>query len=401
MLSLLVKVNREKVPIDKITFTELLDLSAVKELAAYRHAIENGTISLQDLKELAIKAGVPYPLFFAPRKVVKAQLDDKDKNLYSKIPGKDEIKLSSRGGIKIAEIELILRDLSRKQDFLKTRVLPNEAVNSFVGCVAKMVQDRTSNKDIADKIRDWLEIDLTYLRSISKSKVVNYLCYKAETKGIFISFSSYNFMPQNIDRDTGLSGICIKDKKFPFVFVNTRDGDENPKILESAGRQIFTLMAMLVCVAMNRFILSSKVDKKDEGKHKQVFTIAGEVLVPSSDIQNIRPMTLDELKGFAQEFKVTPSMLLMRLVEAKRIEEGIANQFRALLSAEVKRSEPKQKHAPLQTTGYAKYNGERFSREVINAFRKNAVTQDEVKNVLFRRGKMEPGLLQEYAKRFS
>lgn len=395
-----IKVGKEKVTIDKRVFLVLLELSPIKQYRAYVDAVSDSDITFANLKMLAEKADVPYPLFFASKDKVDLHLKDKDLNLFQKLPSKNEIRLASRGAMKVEDIELIVRDIARKQEFLKNRVLPSSAENTFIGSVAKKVKQKVSNEKIAEQIRDYLEIDLASIRKLPKDRVLDYLRKRAENKDIFISFSSYNYMPQNIDREVGLSGVCIKDKKFPYVFINTRDGDEQPKILESSGRQIFTLVAMLVCIAMNKFVLSTKKGKSGETEYKQVFSIVGEILIPRKDLITIKISTLEELKQHSQFFKVTPSMLLARLLELKHIAPKLAAAFRKELASEIKGATGNHPRQPLQTTGYGKYNGDRFSREVVRAHKAGKVSFDEVKNVLFRKGKMDLSLFQEYSNVF-
>lgn len=400
MDNLYVIINKERVSIDKDVFVNLLDFSVVQELKVYIDTIANHEIRFRDLKLLAQKADVPYPLFFAAKDKVQKQLANKDKRIYSKLPSKDEIKLSSRGRLEVRDIELIAKDLSRRQEFLKTRVLPKSDLNTFVGCVAKMIKAGNTNEAIATEIKSILQLDLNLLRSFPKKKGLEYIRNKAEMQGVFVSFSSHNYMPQNINKEVEFSGICVKDKMFPFVFINTRDGDENPKILEPDGRQIFSLLSMLVCIALNWFVISIKTKDKDEGIHNTVFAIVGELLIPAVDLLNLKLTRLDDVKEYAEYFKVTPSMLLMRLKELKKIDQATFDVFMSTLSEERKKAS-KHRNAPLQINAYAKYNGERFSKEIIRAYRLGNIEQEEVKSLLFRRGKMSPGLLDEYVKRYS
>lgn len=395
-----IRVGKERVRIDRRVFLALLELSPIKQYKAYADAVSENEISLTNLKMLSRKADVPYPLFFAPKDKVEKHMKDKEQNLFQKLPSKAEISLTSRGAMKIQDIELIVRDLARKQEFLKKRVLPNAVESTFIGSIAKAVKQKVANEQLALQVRDYLEIDLADVRKLSKDKVLSYLCKKAEDKGIFISFSSYNYMPQNIDREVGLSGVCIKDKKFPYIFINTRDGDVQPKILETSGRQIFTLMAMLVCIAMNKFVLTTKKGKAAAAGYRQVFSIVGEILIPKGDLAGVTVSTLDELKINARFFKVTPSMLLARLMELRRIAPRLAAIFRKELADEIKAAPGNHPMQPLQTTGYGKYNGDRFSREVVRAHKGGRVSYDEAKNVLFRKGKMDASLFQEYSTLF-
>lgn len=396
-----VKINKEKVLIDKGVFEALLDLSPIKEYKAYIDAINQNQIPFEDLKKLALKSGIPYPLFFAPKDIIDLQLEEKEKNLYEKIPSKDEVRLTSRGRVEVKDIELIVKDLGRKQEFLKNRVLPKLPANLFIGCAAAKLKANVSLENIANQIRNFFEIDLSYLRSISKNKVLEYLCSCVERKGILISFSSHNYMPQTIDKELELSGICIRDKTFPYIFINTRDGDEKPKIIESTGRQIFTLLTMLACVAMGKFVLSTKAGKSKDDPSKIAFAIAAELIIPKDDVSGIQILTLDELKEKAYFFRVTPSMLLFRMKESKKIDRKLSDSFWSQLQQEARKAEPKVKHAPLPVNGYGKYNGERFSKEIIKAHSVGLITSLEVKNILFRRGKkMDATLLNHYSRKY-
>jgi len=400
MNTFLVKLHKQTVSIEKDVFLSLLDLSPIQEYKDYLDAVANNEISFENLKILALKAGVPYPLFFAPKAIVDKQLLDKEKNIFEKIPSKNEMRMSSRGKMDIKDIEVIIKDLSRKQEFLKTRILPKANLNTFIGSVAAKVKSNISIEIIATDIRDYLGINLSSLRNISKEKVLQYLCSCAESKDILISFSSANFMPQKINKEVEFSGICIKDKKFPYIFINTRDDEKKPKILETTGRQIFTLLTMLVYISMGEFILSNKPAKYKDDQAKKAFTIAGEILVPKNELVGISISNLDQLKEKAHFFRVTPSMLLYQLQANKIISVGAANAFRQTLSQEIKKAEPIHRHQPLQKNGYGKYNGERFSREIIRAYQAKAISQVEVKNILFRKNKMEPTLLQEYIQKY-
>jgi Zn-dependent peptidase ImmA (M78 family) len=303
--------------------------------------------------------------------------------------------------MKLSDIELIVKDLGRKQEFLKSRILSGAKPNEFLGLVAKDMKSGATNRAIALRIRSFLEIDLSLARGLSKGGVLEYLCRKAEDRGVLVSFSSYNFMPQNIDKEIGVSGFCVKDKKFPYVFINNRDGDEKPIVLETAGRQIFTLTAMLVCVAMNKFVLNTKSGKVKGDPAVRVFSIVGEVLIPKEDVDGLVVTTLADLKECADKFKVTPSMLLMRLRETKRIDTKLADSFKIALKKEIEDAGSKGRpRTPTQTTGYGKYNGERFSREVVRSFKSGKISAEEFRNVLFRKGKMDPSLTSKYSQKY-
>lgn len=395
-----VKIDKREVEIDEQSFVDLLDFPPTKEMAAYENALSIGSISIKDLKHLAEKSDVPYPLFFAPRKIVLEQIKTKNKLLHDKIPGKSEMSLASRGTLKVQDVELIVRDLGRKQEFLKRRVSPDALDNLFIGSVAKKVKQNIGVVEIASDIRALLGINLSQMRKGPKGKVLEYLCEHAESRNILVSFSSHNYMPQVLDKELSFSGLCVKDKKYPYIFINRRDGDEDPKILETEGRQILTLVCMLVCVAMNKFIFNIKSQGEKNSPFKKVFSIAGEILIPKTEIGNINITNLDDVQRHAGEFKVTPSMFLMRLLELNLISKPLAAALFGMLKEELKNRKPTKPRSPLPVTAYGRYNGVKMSHDVVRAQATNKIAMGDLKNILFRRGRVDMQLVGDYCTKF-
>ncbi len=280
-------------------------------------------------------------------------------------------------------------------------VLTQAAANPFIGLIAKGVKEKQSTVLLAESLRTQLGVNLDILRSGSKEKVVTYIADCAEQNNIFVSFSSYNYMPQRI---TGLdvSGICIKDSRFPFIFINTKDGEDNPRIIEPAGRQTFTLVAMLVSIGMNKFIFNSKTKGLKAPYLNEVYSLVGEFLIPASDIIGETVETTDDLRVLSNRFKVTPSMCLCRLVELRQIDLTLAAELRKQLKEEISKRKKGIPRPVGEVTGYAKYNGTRLSREILTAERRKAITSEQMRNVLFRKGKrISSKLLRDYRTRFN
>jgi Zn-dependent peptidase ImmA (M78 family) len=400
MIPLEVRINRREIEIDKDVFISLLSMSPASQYRDYEVAVTTNTITFPALKRLADKASIPYPLLFAPKSKVSKQIMDQEHELFQKLPSKEEMRLNFRGRVNFAAIALIVQDLARKQEFLKNRLKLLDPPNLFVGLIARAFKLNTTNEVMAKTIREYLSIDLRYLRTLSKGKVLEYLCKQVESKGILVSFSSYNYMPQNIERDAGFSGLCIKDTKYPFIFINTRDADLMPTIFETSGRQIYTLIAMLVCIAMNKFIFSLRAVPENDTFKRHILAIAGEVLIPRVDLEGLGIGTMEQLEHYAKYFSVTPSMLLVRLKQSRQIPKPVADVLRARLIENIKKIELRQTRSPKPSTGYAKYNGDRFSLEVLRGYKAKIVGYDEVKNILFRKGRMSPALFHAYHERF-
>lgn len=395
-----VKIKHEKgVPISKAALFKLLEVFPVHESAEFKDLITNDSIALSSLKKIAAKLKVPFPLFFAPEHVVEQQVSELASHL-NKLPAREEFLVATRGLGSLDDFRLIAVDLSRKQEFLKNRLLPETADNIFAGSSAKKFATSNQHREISTDIRNFFKLDLVKLRGFSKARALKYLCEQVEESGILISFSSYNYMPQRLERDLPVSGFCVKDKKFPYVFINTRDGDEEPLILETEGRQIFTLLAMLVSVAINKFALNSKRENQKSELVRSVFRIAGGILVPFEDLKDVKVIDTVQLKNLANKFKITPSMLVNRLQEEGCITPDTAKSFRGILTSEqqIRREKSKPRSAPPET-GFMKYNGIRYSKEVSRALRAKKITEYESRFALFRTQKVETNLLGKYFER--
>jgi hypothetical protein len=92
-------------------------------------------------------------------------------------------------------------------------------------------------------------------------------------------------------------------------------------------------------------------------------------------------------------------MFLVCLVKSKKMSQKVADQYLDALRKRTK-GVTTPRNQPLPINAYRKYNGEKFSKEVVTAHKSGKISQDELKNVLFRKGKMDNSLLQEYLAKF-
>ena len=68
MTDFTIKIKKGEIKIDKQVFLSLLDLSPIKGYSDYIKAVESNEITINDLKTLAQRADVPYPLFLHQKK---------------------------------------------------------------------------------------------------------------------------------------------------------------------------------------------------------------------------------------------------------------------------------------------------------------------------------------------
>lgn len=390
------------VEIDEIAFSLLLNIPTIQSLKDYKKAIDSKVISLKKLKKLAEDADVPYPLFFAPLNIVRSQIKRVEKEVMEKLPTKNEMRLATRGDFNYDAIRLIAMDLARKQLLLK-RIHSHDGTlknNKIIGLLGKKYSKGYSHEDIAFEVRKTLNIDASKTVK-KKSEMLSYLISKIEDCGVLVSMSAHNFMPQNLDRNISFSGFCMRDKHFPFVFINTRDGDEEPLIYESDGRKVFTLVSMIVAIMIGRFAVGViKPDKKTQPDLFNINRITGMVLIPGDDarLPVNRITSLDEVKHVANVFKVTPSMALERLYELKLVTKSDQNYWRTQLFNARPKKQKGGKTDPV--LAYKKYNGTYFSHEIIGAYKKKIIDQRQLKGALFKHGRVDGKTMKKFVESF-
>ncbi|KRE60553.1 hypothetical protein ASG92_21630 [Arthrobacter sp. Soil736] len=125
----------EPVSIDRSVFVDLLENSVVNGRAPYLHALEKSKIQYSDLLDLARKAEVPHPLFFAPPAVVQAQLRTKSEKLLQGV-APETFTVNTRTTVKLRDVELIVKDLLRKQELARKHD-PTLVKNRIVGLLRK------------------------------------------------------------------------------------------------------------------------------------------------------------------------------------------------------------------------------------------------------------------------
>ena len=300
-----VRLGGSSVAIEREVFTALLGRSAMSGRVAYTQALESSGIGFDDLVLLARKAEIPYSLFFAPRELVEAQLSAKTGKLLAGI-SKQAFSLNSRSTVRLQDVELIVKDLLRKQEELKRRDRTLVA-NPLVG---RLRRSGNSVEEDAAALRSTLGFSVADIRTCrSKQAALDFLVERFEAKQLLVSQSQQHYMAQPLPRGVKFSGLCVRDK-IPYIFLTGGDQDENP---EPAGRKLFTLVLLAVLVARGRFAPVSYSDQTSEPLLEREYQLAEEVLLPADELRNVDASSLAALKDCADSYRVTPSALAMRV----------------------------------------------------------------------------------------
>lgn len=360
----------ESIPIDDKVFTTLLDNSVAGTYAGYTHALESRAIKFSGLVELARKGEIPYSLFFAPLALVEAQVASKTTKLLAGV-SKETFSIGSRSRVELRSVELIVKDLIRKQQVLKKHD-PTLARCDVVGMLRRTGK---STEEDAARLVGSLGLSHDQFRAArTKDRALELLIERLEANQILVARSVQNYMPQRLTH-VRFSGLTIRDGKVPYVFLaGGGDGDQE----EVVGRTIFTLALMTVLVARRIFAPVTWDDRKVETDLGTEYDIAGAVLMPADRLRQYRPSSLDDMKAASSDFKVTPSAVTVRAMRLGMIDSETARSHLTELRREWGvRDKPSRRRPIRPENAVRKYNGREFTSRMVGALDAGSISPGE------------------------
>lgn len=365
-----VVLGRETVPIDSEVFTTLLDNSVAGTYKGYERALESGRIKYADLIDLSRKGDIPYSLFFAPLSLVREQVDKKTEKLLAGV-SRDTFSIGSRSKVELRDVELIVKDLIRKQQLVRRHDASLQR-NKIVG----LLRDDTPSVD-ADAARLMSAIGLSHegLRACrTKEKALDLMIDHLEANQVLVSRSVQHYMPQRLTH-VKFSGMTIRDNKVPYIFLSGGDhGDDQ----EPVGRTIFTLALMTVLVARRIFAPMTWDGGRTETNPGREYDIAGAMLMPAKRMTTLNPTSLDDMKSASDEFKVTASAVTVRAMRLGTISRESASNHLDQLRNEF-RSLPKGgPRSPIHAeNAVRKYNGRELTVRMLHALDSGGISPGE------------------------
>ena len=353
----LLVLGRERVPVEREVFRALFHNSVMSGRAPIRKALAGQALPFGTFLKLSRDAEIPYPLFFAPLDVVEEQVRVKNQKLMAGFT-KSSLSMNSRFRVEVRDIELIVKDLSRKQEFLRRydRSLgDNKLVGLTKGSRAPVVDD-------ARRIAETLELDLASVRRPkSKEDALQVLVRQLEAKQILVSQSARLHMPQLLD-GLKFSGFTLKDKKLPFIFLAS--GDEGERF-EPAGRRVFTLMLLAVLIAQGTFAPVTYQGHTREEDSPRAHEITAELLMPAVEMRALEFSDLNSVIDAGNRFKVTPSAVVMRARTLRRIDFETFTTFMDELERTRPGNPSSPRTPPIAVRALKKYNGAECSRRML------------------------------------
>lgn len=372
-----VVVDGKNMPVRLDNFIKLFENSHIYYKQDYQKAVERRRINFSKLKELSRDAGIPYVLFFAPAEVVDRQITRNNEILFQGVDN-GIFSLSGRGNIDVRDINLIIKDIIKRQKLLRKHY-PTTVNNPII---RKYERSRLSIEEQARGLIYDCSIDVERLRgSPKKEKAYDYLVECLESSNIFVSRSRKGFMPQSVGAHVRFSGIVVKENKFPSIFLFSSD---ESGVSDPAGRRIFTLILLLVCLAKGRFVPVTYDSSQKEIINSDEYEIAEEILMPRSALENANVDKLDDIKNLAAMFMVTPRALLVRLKRLGVVSPEIFNRFYGELNDEYQNGKATNNHPwnASDTTKARTYNGIEFTKRAYSLLDNGRLSTGDLRRIL-------------------
>ena len=374
-MSINVTLDHVSTPIDRGVFEALFEQSVVGRYAPVTRALAKGSISFRDLVDHARKAQIPYPLFFASREVVDEQLRIKQERLLQGFSVKREFSMNSRHHVDLAQVELIVKNLQFKRDWMKKDKTLDR--NPFVGMLKK---SKAPIAEDAAKLMAALNLGPMELRGTKKKgDALDLLVEKLEAKNILVAQSVRDLMPQRLPEGKIFSGMTVKDTKLPFIFIASDEGEA----FEPTGRRIFTVILMAVLVARGRFVTVTYNGHTTEEKSNREYWLAAEILMPEADFRRADLSDLDAIRAASDVFKVTPSAVVMRAQRLKLLTQGEADAHLTDLKDAFDKIEKTPRNRMLPMNALRRYNGHECSRRMLALYDAGTIKTSDFCRVMF------------------
>lgn len=373
--SVTVSLDGALLPIERDVFVALFSNSVVSSYAGVRNALDGRPLPFKDFLKLASQAEIPYPLFFAPMRVVEEQVRLKTKKLMTGFT-KTSFSMHSRHKVELRDVELIVKDLLRKQEWLR-RHDDTLIRNDLVGLLNR---SQSSVVDDANRLMETIGLTRAELRAArTKESALDLLIKRLEAKQIFVARSAQHHMPQEMPPQAKFSGMTIKDNKVPFIFLATGNEGEH---LEPSGRRLFTLVLLTVLITEGTFAPVNYDGHTKDETSPHAYQLTAEILMPASEMRAMNFPDLQSVRDAADNLKVTPSAVAMRARRLGRLDRDTFSDFMDELQDEYT-NRPKQiMTSALPVNALKKYNGVECSRRMLSILDAGHMNETEFRRIM-------------------
>lgn len=341
----------------------------VEKLLEWEEGVSQPTIRQAETLAKAYKR--PFALFFLP-------------DIPRDFQPLQDFRRNTAKPLGIASI-FIIREIQQKQAWIRDVIEENDSNPlSFVG----RYTIHSNPQDVASNILNTLEINPNKFNNKSPIRV---WIDKAESKGIFISRTSFIHSRLKLDSDE-IQGFVIADLYAPFIFINSENWE---------APQLFTLVHELAHIWIAESGISNEIEPEiqDGNKFHPVETFCNEVaanaLMPINIMRNIPDNTFESSKNvfkISKNLGVSSFAFIVRAVNLKlisvntynRLKEELEKDFKDFLQREEdkKAKQKDKKSGPDYFLLQLNKNSRLFTQIVLDAFKGGYIEPTLASNLL-------------------
>lgn len=266
-------------------------------------------VEFSKLKEECEKVLLSWQMFFLEEAMLRKELLGIEAR-RQKVS--DKLFVKRRGSSDVTSKRIIDR-LIRCQSYLSENGA--YSANTFCGSLVGL-----STVDAAAAIVKHFTIDMDTFRGRQKDAALRYLVRQFEDGSINVCQGVLtNKILPHLEQARGVykgtSGFAIQDDRIPFVFIPS---EINPD--ERDGRQIYTLVYLIVLVGLNAYEYIIRKDFKagllrSQGQERKAHDITSEFLLPRTKTETLKGRTITEdiRDTLAGQYKITPTAVIVIL----------------------------------------------------------------------------------------
>ncbi|MGB9639255.1 MAG: ImmA/IrrE family metallo-endopeptidase, partial [bacterium] len=217
-------------------------------------------------------------------------------------------------------------DIQKKLDWIKEKRINNGFPNiDLIGKFKDLNLNEITLKEIANYVKNYLNLDITKFFNSSVDKYFNYLVDQIENLGVFVLRSGVVFYNNQLKLDIReFRGFAIADPIAPFIFINSND---------SLKAQLFTLIHELVHLFFGiSNITDADIANNENPIEKIVNQITAEILMPQDIIKKLWNNNQDipeNLQNLSKKLKVSEYSLIYRIYNLNLISQDDFNYLLA------------------------------------------------------------------------
>lgn len=376
--------SRKIIDIDESLFVKILDIYPDENLIdrpTFTEAISKGELSYSELRKECAKLLIPWQLFLLKSAKLDKELNEINERRTSKF---DRRLIASRGNQGEGVSLRIADRLIALQEYAKELV---EDINPFCGKLKNMHRDQWQKAVI-----DQFEIDISKLNSRPKEKTLGYIIEKLEAKNIRVSRGvlSNGLLPANKTARSSYrksSGFVIKDDKVPYIFLPNEVSD-----METPGRQILTLMTLLILVGLDRYDMYVSGNFEtfigNNRTLRQIYGVVGEILLPFSVTAQYKGQKITEeiRDNLATKYMLTPSAVIVTLRQRGHIPDD--TQYENLLNSTATAdgiASKQPKRTPHIDNAVKKLCGNAMHKDIIKGLKEHSLSNLRAQYLIFGR----------------